>query len=234
MYDDSSMRSDATVSVINITSIATQYYDIQRKFFIVLYPTTFYYCLIMDPYNTLVPTNSILSNGGIGTYPMNADAFGIYPLNAGIQQRPYRGGFLSRIPNLFIPAIFLLAFSWLLQAIATFIPYWSKYSGVGNSRAGLWSARANGTMIQNFYFPINITENMTSFSFTRAQTKGYIVTVQFLMTFNFVFMLIVLILLVIDQLRHSRRSEESFLQNEQNSSETAMKYALLLYITYVM
>jgi len=43
---------------------------------------------------------------------------------------------LSRIPSLHLPAIGLFAFSWLLHAIATFIPYWSTYSGISGSRAG--------------------------------------------------------------------------------------------------
>jgi hypothetical protein len=43
---------------------------------------------------------------------------------------------VSRIPSLHLPAIILLAFSWLLHAIATFIPYWSVYSGISDSRAG--------------------------------------------------------------------------------------------------
>jgi hypothetical protein len=52
-------------------------------------------------------------------------------------QREQRSFSVANIPSLHLPAIGLLAFSWLLHAIATFIPYWSTYSGIGGSRAGL-------------------------------------------------------------------------------------------------
>ena len=42
----------------------------------------------------------------------------------------------SRTPSLHLPAIILFGFSWILHAIATFIPYWSTYSGISDSRAG--------------------------------------------------------------------------------------------------
>jgi hypothetical protein len=64
---------------------------------------------------------------------------------------------------------------------------------------------------------------------------GYVVTVQFLMTFNFVFMLIVLVLLVADYVL-SRRAEgnpRGFLIGDYNTSETGLRFGLLLYILYV-
>jgi len=42
----------------------------------------------------------------------------------------------ANVPSLHIPAIALLALSWILHTIATFIPYWANYSGVNKSRAG--------------------------------------------------------------------------------------------------
>jgi hypothetical protein len=53
-------------------------------------------------------------------------------------QKPGGSSLLSRIPSLYLPAIILLGFSWLLHAIATFIPYWSIYSNISGSRAGLF------------------------------------------------------------------------------------------------
>ena len=38
--------------------------------------------------------------------------------------------------GLFLPALILFAFTWILQALATFLPYWSTYSGIPDSRAG--------------------------------------------------------------------------------------------------
>ncbi|CAF0973193.1 unnamed protein product [Didymodactylos carnosus] len=168
-------------------------------------------------------TNNILWNGAGGGYP-----------DGGSRKRG-GNGLLSKIPSLFFPAIILLGFSWVLHTLATFIPYWSTFRGVSHSRAGLWSARANSTMIQNFYFPPASPQiqNLIKYSFTSASTKAYIVTVQFLMTFNFVFMLIVLVLLFMDLIFYERMGRDSFLQGEQNSSETTLKYGLLLYIIYV-
>jgi hypothetical protein len=58
---------------------------------------------------------------------------GINPM--GLQQRP-RSSPLSRIPSLHLPAIILLAFSWILHSLSTFMPYWATYSGISDSRAG--------------------------------------------------------------------------------------------------
>lgn len=49
------------------------------------------------------------------------------------RQKPSK---LSRIPSLHLPAIILFSFANVLQAVATFLPYWSIYTGIPNSRAG--------------------------------------------------------------------------------------------------
>ncbi|CAF3679951.1 unnamed protein product [Rotaria sordida] len=144
----------------------------------------------------------------------------------------------SRIPSLFLPAILLLAFTWILHTLATFLPYWSTYSQISGSRAGLWSAQNfNYTSIQNFYFPEpNTFQNITgSIRFTSANTKGYLVTVQFLMTFNFCLMFIVLVLLIADYIlsRNSTGESRSFLIRDYNTHDTVIRYGLLLYIIYV-
>ena len=70
--------------------------------------------------------------GGQGMF-MNHPT-GMYPMIS--QQRKPKTSPLSRIPSLHLPAIILLGFSWLLQTLATFLPYWSTYSGISDSRAG--------------------------------------------------------------------------------------------------
>ncbi|CAF1045817.1 unnamed protein product [Adineta ricciae] len=172
--------------------------------------------------------------GGQGMF-MNQPA-GMYPMVP--QQRKPKASPLSRIPSLHLPAIILLGFSWLLQTLATFLPYWSTYSGISDSRAGLWSARNfNYYSIQNFYFPqpTDFPTVTDSIGFTGANTKAYLVTVQFLMTFNFVFMLIVLVLLIVDYIfsQQTRDRPWSMLLTDHNTSDTAIKYGLLLYILYV-
>ena len=67
--------------------------------------------------------NEMFMNQPRGTSPM-------------ISQKKPRSSPLSRIPSLHLPAIILLAVAWLLHTIATFIPYWSTYSGISGSRAG--------------------------------------------------------------------------------------------------
>jgi hypothetical protein len=121
---------------------------------------------------------------------------------------------------------------------------------------GLWNARNfNYTSIQNFYFPepdqfITLTESLR---FTTANTKGlqqkhhvkkyraishpsgYVITVQYLMTFNFVMMFLVLVLLLVDffTAQPSGMGKESFLRQSTNSYDTGMKYGLLLFVIYV-
>ncbi|CAF3482808.1 unnamed protein product [Adineta steineri] len=177
------------------------------------------------PTNMGVSGNEMFLNqpGGMNSMPLQKKA----------KQSP-----LSRIPSLHLPAIILLAFAWLLQTLATFLPYWSTYSGIDDSRAGLWSAQNfNFWTIQNFYFPQPTDfPNLThSISFTTANTKAYIVTVQFLMTFNFVLMFLVLIALTADYVfsQQTRDRPWSLLMRDYNTSDTAIKYGLVLYILYV-
>lgn len=120
----------------------------------------------------------------------------------------------------------------------------------------------NFTSIQNFYFPEpNEFPNLThSVSFTTSNAKGmnkdlspvpstglplhcffslqlaYVVTVQYLMTFNFAVMFIVLILLILDYIFSRDQSNESraFLNQPLNNYDTGMKFGLLLYIIYVL
>jgi hypothetical protein len=63
------------------------------------------------------------------------------PLQKNPRRPPKQGksSFLSGIPSLHLPAIMLLAFSWIIHAIATFIPYWSIYPSIDDARAGLFS-----------------------------------------------------------------------------------------------
>ena len=44
--------------------------------------------------------------------------------------------FLSGVPSLHLPAILLFLFTWIIHAIATFIPYWSIYPNIADARAG--------------------------------------------------------------------------------------------------
>ena len=55
------------------------------------------------------------------------------------------------------------------------------------------------------------------------------------MTFNFVTMFIVLVLLIVDYMfaRQGGERPRSFLMGDHNTSDTAIKYGLLLYILYV-
>jgi type IV secretory pathway VirB3-like protein len=64
---------------------------------------------------------------------------------------------------------------------------------------------------------------------------GYLVTVQFLMTFNFVMMTILLALLIVDYFISTRSPNEprSALIRKTNTSDTALIYGLLLYVLYV-
>lgn len=64
---------------------------------------------------------------------------------------------------------------------------------------------------------------------------GYLVTVQFLMTFNFCCMLIVLVSLIFDYIYAATvgTHSHSFLIRNSNTSDTVFKYGLLLYIIYV-
>ncbi|CAF3388028.1 unnamed protein product [Rotaria socialis] len=154
------------------------------------------------------------------------------------QQKKPLPPILSRIPSLHLPAIILFTFCWILHGIATFLPYWSTYSGISDSRAGLWNARNfNYSTIQNFYFPETTDfPNLTnSIDFSTANTKGYLITVQFLMTFNFSLTPIILVLLIVDYIFSLKLTSKSrcFLIRDYNTSDTAIKYALLLYIIYV-
>lgn len=64
---------------------------------------------------------------------------------------------------------------------------------------------------------------------------GYVVTVQFLMTFNFVMMNILLILLIIDYIISRQPSKSgSVLIRKYNTADTALIYGLLLYVLYVL
>ncbi|CAF1134556.1 unnamed protein product [Adineta ricciae] len=181
--------------------------------------------------------NRLLFDPSIAGMPMDySRGQGMYPMIS--EPRKPKVSPLSRIPSLHLPAIILLGFSWLLQTLATFLPYWSTYSGISDSRAGLWSARNfNYYSIQNFYFPqpTDFPTVTSSIGFTSANTKAYLVTVQFLMTFNFVFMLIVLVLLIVDYIfsQQTRERPWSMLLADHNTSDTAIKYGLLLYILYV-
>ncbi|CAF4184198.1 unnamed protein product [Rotaria sp. Silwood2] len=190
------------------------------------YPNQLFY----NPSAMGMPPNYAFQNGMFIDPSMN-----MQPMKS--QKNP-GSSFVSRIPSLHLPAILLLTFSWILQSLATFMPYWSVYSGIPNSRAGLWSAQNfNYTTIQNFYFPEpNSFQTLTrSVLFTTANTKGYVVTVQFLMTFNFALMFIVIVLLLVDYILSKNKSAESgsFLIRNYNTSDTVLKYALLLYIIYV-
>lgn len=42
----------------------------------------------------------------------------------------------SNSSSLLLIAIVILAITWLIHTISTFIPYWATYSGIENSRAG--------------------------------------------------------------------------------------------------
>lgn len=59
------------------------------------------------------------------------------------------GSGLANMPSLHFPAILLLGFSWILHSIATFIPYWSTYSGISGSRAGFF---LNLIFIKYFFY----------------------------------------------------------------------------------
>jgi hypothetical protein len=90
------------------------FYDPNQPFYdptVVMYPSGF------------VPGNQMSTNQPV-------------PINKPKKQKKGGPSILSRIPSLHLPAIILFAFSWLLHAIATFIPYWSIYSGISGSRAG--------------------------------------------------------------------------------------------------
>ncbi len=70
--------------------------------------------------------------------PFGNEMFMNQPMMMPNQRKPQgKPSILSRIPSLYLPGIGLLAFSWLLQTLATFLPYWSVYSGISGSRAGL-------------------------------------------------------------------------------------------------
>jgi hypothetical protein len=81
-------------------------------------------------YDSSVPPNFTGGNEMFMNQPS-----GINPM---MLQKKSRSSSLSNIPSLYLPAIILLAFSWLLHSLATFIPYWSVYSGISGSHAG-WS-----------------------------------------------------------------------------------------------
>lgn len=65
---------------------------------------------------------------------------------------------------------------------------------------------------------------------------GYLITVQFLMTFNFCVMFLVLVLLILEyiSLRQSGNAIGRFLFDITNSYDTGMKFAVLVYIFYVL
>jgi hypothetical protein len=83
---------------------------------------------LYDPSSVMIPSNFVPGNEMFINQPG--------AINSRKGQRKGGSFFLSGIPSLFLPALILLAFSWILHAIATFIPYWSTYSGISDSRAG--------------------------------------------------------------------------------------------------
>ncbi|CAF1321607.1 unnamed protein product [Rotaria sp. Silwood1] len=196
------------------------------------YPNPVFY----NPSAMGIPPNYAFDNRMFINQPMN-----MQPMKPKKPKKPKKNRsspFVTRIPSLHLPAIILLGFSWVLHALATFLPYWSVYSSVPNSRAGLWSAQNfNYWTIQNFYFPNpnTFTTITSSIRFTSANTKGYLVTVQFLMTFNFAVMFIVLVLLIFDFIlsRSKTGKPRSLLIRDYNTCDTVIIYALLLYIIYV-
>jgi hypothetical protein len=84
--------------------------------------------------------NQSFYNPSDGFFPPNAgfgnEMFMNQPTNLNSRKRQGKSSPLSRIPSLYLPAIILFAFSWLLQALATFIPYWSVYPSISGGRAG--------------------------------------------------------------------------------------------------
>jgi hypothetical protein len=62
------------------------------------------------------------------------------PMDSGINptyfSRQTQSSSARRAPSFFLPALILFALAWIMHGIATFIPYWSVYSGISDSRAG--------------------------------------------------------------------------------------------------
>jgi hypothetical protein len=83
---------------------------------------------LFDPSVALTPA---VAPGGNGMF-MNQPG-GMYPVGP---QMKVKSSSPPRIGGLHLPALILLAFSWLLHTLATFLPYWSTYSGYSGSRAG--------------------------------------------------------------------------------------------------
>ena len=79
--------------------------------------------------------NRVFFDPSIAGVPMDyTGGQGMYPMIS--QQRKPKASPLSRIPSSHLPAIILLGFSWLLETLAKFLPYYSTYSGISDSRAG--------------------------------------------------------------------------------------------------
>lgn len=89
-----------------------------------------------------VDPNQPLYDPSMGFIPM--DTFGGNPMfmnqpgvaYAAMPPARPKQSILTRIGNLHLPAIIILAFSWILHTLATFLPYWSTSSKYSGSRAG--------------------------------------------------------------------------------------------------
>lgn len=87
--------------------------------------------------------NQAFDNAAWSSYPMNNNPAGndpfVNPAMMPMQNtfsRPKPAKSTRQGSNLFLPALILFIFSWILHTLATFLPYWSTYSPIADSRAG--------------------------------------------------------------------------------------------------